>query len=130
MNFGRELALRSNDDAGARALTDFIFGLEPAFYLDMHNNPGPHLCDSFRASDEGPLNAFRAVAPDRSRDQKTWGGAKVDFSEGYMLNACQKRFGTQPMLTEFPWYTRRPKEMRAHGCEFFNALFPLLAGRA
>jgi len=130
VNFGKELALRSNDDAGAKALTEFIFGLEPAFYLDMHNNTGPHLCDSFRASDEGLLNAFWAVAPDRSRDQKTWGGAKVDFSEGYLLNACQKRFGTQPMLTEFPWYARRTEEMRAHGREFFNALLPLLAGWA
>jgi len=128
VNFGNELALRTDDDVGAKALTTFIFGLEPAFYLDMHNNTGPHLRDSFRVGDEKLLEAFWTVAADRSRDQKTWGGRYVaSFSEGYMLRACQRRFNTLPMLTEFPWYTRRPQEMRAHGREFFNALLPLLA---
>ncbi len=131
VNFGNELALRGADDAGAKGLAEFIVGLKPAFYLDMHNNTGPHLNDSFRTGSPALFEAFMARAPDRSRDQKVWGGRVLDiatpYMKGYLPGVCQTRFGTVAMITEFPWYTRRPPEMEDHGREFFNALLPLLA---
>jgi len=127
VNFGRELAVRGGEDAGARGLVDFIDGLQPEFYLDMHNNTGPHLSDAFRSDDAGLLAAFAARAPDRSRDQKVWGAGQVKWDEGSILTACRRQFNTLPMLTEFPWYARAPGDMAEHGREFFNTLLPLLA---
>ncbi len=51
VNFGRELASRADEDSGAEGLTEFIYGLKPSFYMDMHNNTGPHLHDAFRSTD-------------------------------------------------------------------------------
>jgi hypothetical protein len=127
VNFGRELASRADEDSGAEGLTEFIHGLKPAFYVDMHNNTGPHLVDAFRSTDERILEAFAKKAPDRSRDQKAWAFQKVQFPEGYMLTECERRYGTLPLLTEFPWYTRLPGDMMAHGSQFLRALLPLLA---
>jgi len=128
VNFGRELAFGRHRDSGAKGLAEFIFDLKPDFYLDMHNNTGPHLCDAFRSTSGRMLEAFAAVAPDRARDQKTWGIRKMEFPEGYMLTACEQRFGTVPLLTEFPWYTRLPRDMAEHGRLFFDVLFSIIAG--
>lgn len=127
VNFGRELAVRGGEDAGAQALADFICGLCPACYLDMHNNTGPHLADSFRSGDAGLAEQFRARAPDRSRDQKFWNINQVPAPAGYLPRLCRERFGTVPIVTEFPWYTRLPADMREHGRQFFETLLPLLA---
>jgi hypothetical protein len=129
VNFGRELASRADEDSGAAGLTKFVHGLKPAFYMDMHNNTGPHLVDAFRSTNEEILRAFAKKAPDRSREQKTWSFQKVEFPEGYMLTECERRYGTLPLLTEFPWYTRLPSDMMAHGSQFLRVLLPLLAAR-
>ncbi|MBM4045829.1 MAG: hypothetical protein FJ279_11995 [Planctomycetes bacterium] len=128
VNFGRELFPRRGEDAGARGLADFILGLEPSFYLDMHNYTGPHLVDDFRTPDAALAEAVRPVLPDRSRDQKTWKVTVTPFHEGYLSEVCRRRFGTVPILTEFPWYLRRPEDMREHGRLFFDALLSVLAG--
>ncbi len=129
VNFGRELAVRPGADAGARALADFICGLRPAYYLDMHNNTGPHLADSFRAGDADLADEFRARAPDRSRDQKFWNVNQVPAPAGYLPRLCLERFSTVPILTEFPWYTRLPADMREHGRQFFNTFLSILAAK-
>jgi len=94
--------------------------------LDMHNNTGPHLSDAFRSTDPRILERFESVAPGRSRSQKVWATRQVTFPDDYLLNVCQQRFGTLPMLTEFPWYARLPEDMRDHGREFLTALLELI----
>ena len=128
VNFGRELVIRADEDSGAKGLCDFVFDLKPDFILDMHNNTGPHLRDSFRCPSQEFLDRFAAVAPDRSRDQKTWGLLNREYVDGYLAGACAARFGALMVLTEFPWYTRLPSDMREHGASFLSALFSLFAG--
>jgi hypothetical protein len=129
VNFGKELAVSEDRDRGARELREFILEKQPFFYLDMHNNTGPHVTDAFRSIDAGLVADFAAVAPDHSRLQKVWNSSKVTFDEGYLINCCNKQFGTIMALTEFPWYTRTVPEMEMHGRDFFKALFELLTGR-
>ncbi|MBN1670058.1 MAG: hypothetical protein JXR37_03450 [Kiritimatiellae bacterium] len=129
VNFGRELALSSDRDRGAKALNDFILGLAPAFYMDMHNHTGGRLLDSFRSNSQDLVDAFNAVAPDESRFQKVWDNYAKTYVPGYLTWECTERFGTLRGLTEFPWYIRLPADMEAFGVRFFDALMPLVAER-
>lgn len=128
VNFGKELGSGEarEKDCAAKALTDFFLALKPDFFLDMHNNTGPHLSDSFRSHDDGLLEKFASVAPDMSRHQKVWNIYKKEWDTDRPMVRCHEEFGTTYMVTEFPWYTRLPGEMEEFGVDFFNALFKLL----
>ena len=122
VNFGRELAVSGDRDAAARGLREFLLDLRPEFYLDMHNNTGPHQSDAFRTSSRELMDRFAEVAPDRSRDQKVWALRELTPPEGYLPRVCHERFGTRTIVTEFPWYLRLPEHMRDHGARFLGAL--------
>lgn len=114
------------EDETARTLAQFIRGLRPAFFLDIHNYMRPPLLDSFRASDEHLLNAFRKMAPDFSRMQKKWEFVKLDFPARVFMERCRLEFGTSYVVTEFPWYSRTPEEMRTFGARFLDIMLELM----
>jgi len=127
VNFGKELAIGGDRDRGARELAAFILDLRPDVYLDMHNNTGPHYHDALRSTNPSLLKRLAAALPDASRNQKTWAIREVKFDDGYLLTVCEQRFGTIPVLTEFPWYTRLAADMKEHGRRFLGAFFSVIA---
>ena len=128
VNFGNSIVTEESyqQDCAVKNLCTFIFDLKPDYYLDMHNNTGPHLGDCFRSHDNNILKAFAAAAPDMSRHQKIWHCQKVDYKKAYIFAKCREQFSTKYMLTEFPWYTRTPEEMKQMGVEFFTSLFKVI----
>lgn len=126
VNFGNSLANSAAKDCSAKGLVEFIQALKPDYYLDMHNNTGPHLVDSFRSNDDKVLNDFANLAPDYSYLQKIWKTSRREFDQGYLFMDCHKKFGTKIMVTEFPWYTRTPSEMKNFGTAFLNTLIKII----
>lgn len=127
VNFGNELITRAEDDTGALGFRDFVLGLKPDFLVDMHNYTGKHQHDAFRCSSQELLDAFAAVAPDSSYHQKVWSPLNKVYPQDYLIGSCAERFGTLGVLTEFPWYTRLPRDMREHGRSFLSVLLSLFA---
>lgn len=81
INFGKDLGSENAKgiDGAAKKLTEYFLTLKPEFFLDIHNNSGPHLVDSFYSNDCGLLRRFAAVAPDMSHHQKIWAINRKEF---------------------------------------------------
>lgn len=127
VNYGWRLVPGAEQDRGARGLVDFIMNLRPAFYLDMHNNTGPHFEDRVEGPSQEFLDRFAALVPDRSCDQKVWRSRLVSLPEGYLPADCHARFSTKMSLVEFPWYTRLPADMKEHGRLFLTTWLSVVA---
>ncbi|OGV51827.1 MAG: hypothetical protein A2017_18980 [Lentisphaerae bacterium GWF2_44_16] len=127
VNFGKDLGDKHSHlkDKTTKTLTEFIMHLKPAYYLDMHNNTGPHLADSFRSNSLELLEIFSVLAPDMSVQQKMWNIYKKDFNSERLMVMCHEKFSTDYMLTEFPWYCRLPEDMEEFGIKFFRTLFKI-----